>query len=201
MNGYRLLTCLAAATVVAIPATAMAQGGVPSLNTPPSGPGTEARPATPRHGEHLVEGVQAGGQLGAGFTDTYGFGLGARIGYTFLHGVYVGGAITHYFGNSVDTVTGTESAHATFFGGEAGYSLYPDVHWELRPYVFLGPSWITTVQSGTGFKESRTRLAFQPGVLVAYHFGNVFLTGEGKFHVTPDPTAFTLLAGAGVGFR
>jgi hypothetical protein len=199
MNGYRVLTCLAAATVLAIPVTAAAQGGAPSLNTPPAGPGTEARPGTPSRPPNIVEGWQGAVQLGGGFTDTYGFALGARAGYTFLHGVYVGGAVTHYFGNSVDTVTGTQSAHATFLGGELGYEFYPTMHWEIRPYVFFGPSWITTVQPGSGFTESRTRLALQPGALVAYHFSNVFISAEAKVHATPDPTALTLLAGAGIG--
>jgi len=201
MNGYRLLTRLAAAAIVVVPVTAAAQGGAPSLNTPPSGPGTETRPATPRRPQYVEEGWTGAVQLGGGFTNTYGVGLGARAGYTFHQGVYAGGAVSYYFGNSVDTATGTNRAHATFLGGEVGYAFYPTAHWEVRPYVFFGPAWIRTVQEVTGFTESRARFAFQPGALVAYHFGNVFLTGEGKWHITPDPAAFTLLAGAGIGFE
>jgi hypothetical protein len=194
MNVSRLLTTALAVTALA-PASASAQ----SINTPPYGPGTEARPPTRRSSERVVEGWQASAQLGGGFTDTYGVGLGARLGYTLSPGVYVGGAVTHYFGNSVNTAVGNESAHATFFGGEVGYEFYPGSRWELRPYVFVGPSWIRTASlAGT---DSKTRLALQPGALVAYHFGNFFVSGEGKVHATPDPTAFTLLAGAGVGFQ
>jgi hypothetical protein len=199
MNVYRMLTFLAAASVASgVSATASADS---SLRDPPSGPGTEAMPGTRYHREHVVEGFQIGAQLGAGFTDPYGLGLGGRVGYTFLHGVYLGGAVTHYFGNTVDTPTGSESAHATFLGGELGYAFFPSWRWELRPYVFLGPSWITTVNPDTFTVVSKTQLAVQPGVLVAYHFGDVFLSAEGKFHVAPDPTAFALLGGVGIGLE
>jgi len=198
MNVYRLLTCLTVSALV--PTTASAQGKIPSVNTPPTGPGTEARAATPR-GEHIVEGFQGGAQLGSGFTDTYGFGMGARVGYTFLRGLYVGGAVSHYFGKSVDTLAGSESAHATFFGGEIGYEFYAARRWEVRPYAFVGPAWITTVEANPFVRESKTRLALQPGLLVGYHFGNVFLSAEGKVHATPEPSALTVMAGAGLGFQ
>jgi hypothetical protein len=197
MSVYRLLTVMAAAAVIPVTAS---KASAETVYAAPSGPGTEARPASRYHSEHIVEGFQGAVQLGSGFSDPYGLGLGARLGYTFWHGVYLGGAVTHYFGNTVDTPEGTESAHATFVGAELGYEFYPNYHWEIRPYVFLGPSWITTIDPNTLFVQSRTDLAVQPGLLVAYHFGNVFLSGEGKIHATPDPTALTLFAGAGIGF-
>jgi hypothetical protein len=191
MNVSRLLTF--GILPMLVPATALA-----GVNTPPYGPGTEARPATGRYSAHIVEGVQASAQLGSGFTDPYGFGIGGRLGYTFLHGVYFGAAVSHYFGKSVDTAFGSESEGATFLGGELGYELYPTYRWEVRPYAFLGPSWITTV--GPFGSTTTTDLAFQPGLLLAYHFGNAFVSAEGKVHVTPEPVALTLFAGAGLGF-
>lgn len=189
MNVSRLLTLGILPWLV--PATAFAA-------PPPYGPGTEARPSTGRYSAHIVEGVQASAQLGTGFTDPYGLGIGGRVGYTFLHGVYLGGGVSHYFGKTVNTVFGNQSEGATFVGGELGYELYPTYRWEVRPYAFLGPSWITRVDSLGG--TTTTALAFQPGLLTAYHFSNWFVSAEGKVHVTPEPVALALFAGMGLGF-
>ena len=167
--------------------------------TPPYGPGTEYRPANRYHSTEIVEGLQASAQLGSGFTDPYGLGIGGRIGYTFFHGVYLGGSVSHYFGRTVDTFAGSRTEGATFLGGEVGYELYPTYRWEVRPYVFLGPSWMTTV--GPFGSTTSTALAFQPGLLTAYHFGNVFVSAEGKVHVTPEPIALAVFGGVGLGFE
>jgi len=191
---------------ISLPVVASAQ--VPSINAPPTGPGTEAPGAVP--GQQINQGPEVSGQVGAGFTDTYGLGLGARVGYTLnLSGVrtaipigaYVGGAFTYYFGHNVTTATEDQSSHAMFVGGEGGVKVFPAPHWEVRPYVFLGPAFIKKVDENPFRTETKTRFAVQPGVLGAYHFGNAFLTAEARFHVTPDPTAFTLMGGAGWGFE
>jgi len=191
MNVSRLLTL--GLVPLFIPATAFAAAD------PPYGPGTEARPRNAYHTEHIVEGLQASAQVGSGFTDPYGLGLGGRLGYTFLHGAYFGAEVSHYFGPTKSTVSGNQSEGATFFGGELGYEIYPSYRWEFRPYAFLGPAWITRVnQFGS---TTTTDLAFQPGLLLAYHFGNAFISADGKVHVTPEPVAFSLFAGAGFGFE
>jgi hypothetical protein len=147
-----------------------------------------------------LEGYEGSVQLGSGFVDTYGLGMGARVGYTFANGIYAGANATHYFGNTVTTLTGDVSAHATFVGAEGGYKLFPSTHWEVRPYVFVGPAFIRTVQQAPFASESVTRFAVQPGLLTAYHFGDAFLTAEAKVHVTPTPNALTVFGGAGMGF-
>jgi len=199
-----ILTTLTAA--ISLPVMANAQ--VPSINAPPSGPGTEAPGAVP--GQQVIQGFEGSAQVGAGFTDTYGLGLGARVGYTMnLTGVrtaipigaYVGGAITYYFGHNVTTDVQDESSHAWFLGGEGGVKIFPAPRLEVRPYVFLGPAFIKQVEDNPFRSESKTRFAVQPGLLGAYHFGNAFLSAEARFHVTPDPTAFTLMGGAGWGFE
>jgi hypothetical protein len=125
--------------------------------------------------------------------------VGGRLGYTFLHGVYFGAEVSHYFGKTVSTVSGNQSEGATFVGGELGYELYPTYRWEIRPYAFLGPAWITRVNA---FGSTTTSdLAFQPGLLLAYHFANAYISAEGKVHVTPEPVALALFAGAGIGFE
>jgi len=198
MNAYKLIAFSAAAVLA--PLTVHAQDGVPSMTARPRGPGTEARPTAPE-GVRAVEGPQASVQIGSGFTDTYGLGLGARLGYTFRSGIYAGGAVTHYFGQSVQSPVMDESSHATFVGGELGYKIFKETRWEVRPYVFVGPAFVTTINELSLVRESKTRFGVQPGLLGAYHFGNLFLSAEAKWHVTPDPAGFTLLGGAGLGFR
>ncbi len=171
-----------------------------STSARPTGPGTEAPARAQARGVRAIEGYEAGIQLGSGFTDTYGFGMGARFGYTFPVGIYAGAAVTHYFGNTVTLETGSEGAHATFVGAEGGYKVFPDRHWEIRPYVFLGPAFVRTVEDVPFRSESTTRFGIQPGLFTAYHFGDAFLSAEAKAHVTPDPTALTVMGGAGLGF-
>jgi hypothetical protein len=170
-----------------------------SINAPPAGPGTEAPRGAPA-GTRTVPGYDAAIQLGGGFTDTYGFGIGARLGYTTSMGAYIGANLIHYFGHTVDTSTGQESAHATFVGAEGGYKFFATRNWEVRPYIFAGPAFITSVDSNPFMKQSITRFAVQPGLVAAYHAGSFFVSAEGKYHVTPSPTAFTIFGGAGLGF-
>jgi hypothetical protein len=147
-----------------------------------------------------VEGYEGSIQLGSGFIDTYGFAMGARFGYTFPAGIYAGASTTYYFGNEVTLEGGSESAHAAFVGGEAGYKIFPERQWEIRPYVFAGPAFIREVQEAPFRSESKTRFGIQPGLLTAYHFGQAFLSAEAKAHITPEPTALTVVGGAGLGF-
>jgi hypothetical protein len=158
-----------------------------TIHDPPYGPGTENGPRRVGDEYRVREGAEAGAQVGAGFENPYGLGVGARLGYSFHPGVYVGAAYTHFFGAS-------PLAHADFFGGELGYKFFPTERWELRPYAFLGPAFIATEDYAT-----RTHLAFQPSLLTAYHFGAVYISAEGRGLVTPEPAAFALLGGVGIG--
>jgi hypothetical protein len=199
----RLGVLIAAAVptfVLSDPTDARAADIPKSTNAPPTGPGTEAPPFAHAHGVRAVEGYQGSLQVGTGFVDTYGIGVGGRAGYTFANGIYAGAAATYYWGNSVTTSTGDVSAHATFVGAEGGYELFPNRRWEIRPYVFVGPSWIRTVHDAPFLTESKTRFAVQPGLLAAYHFGDAYVSAEAKIHATPSPTALTVFGGAGLGF-
>lgn len=172
-----------------------------SITAPPIGAGTERPSERPAGQERMREGPEAAINVGGGFTDTYGFGLGGRVGYTLAPGLYLGGNVGYYFGHSITTAAGTESAHAMFIGAEAGYKLYPahQSRWEVRPYVLAGPSFTKTVEEAPFRSVSSTRFAFAPGVLAAYHFGNMFLSGEGRLYIT-EPGALSILAGAGMAF-
>jgi hypothetical protein len=164
------------------------------INTPPSGAGTEQQYAPGKLGIH--EGLEGGIGLGTGFSSTYGVGLEARVGYTFRQGVYAGGALQYYAGHSVNS----QSAHATFLGGELGYKVFTSRHFEIRPYVFIGPSFITQVQDNPFFVNSSTSVAVQPSVLLNYHFGNAFVGADVRWLVTPSPATLAILANGGIGF-
>jgi hypothetical protein len=193
--GLALGGALATATTMASAATAStptdpAPGG---FNTAPAGPGTEHQePGRPG----VREGVEGGVGLGTGFSSTYGIGMEARIGYTFRQGVYAGGTVQYYAGTSIDN----QSNHATFVGGELGYKVFTSRRFEIRPYVFMGPSFITQVRDNPFAKDSNTSFAVQPSVLLMYHFGHAFLGADARWLVTPTPATFALFASGGIGF-
>jgi hypothetical protein len=56
------------------------------------------------------------------------------------------------------------------------------------------------VQAIPFFIDSGTGFAVQPGVQVAYHFGNAFIGGDAHWMVTPSPNTLAILASGGVGF-
>jgi hypothetical protein len=176
-----------------LPSPARAQALPSSINTPPQGAGTEQ--VTPR-GVSMREGIEAAAAIGTGFADTYGVGFSGRVGYTLKQGVYLGGAVQQYVGHSVNG----EQAHASFVGGEAGYKIYPTEAVEIRPYVFVGPGFITQVASNPFMMVSTTNLALQPGVVGMYHFGSAFIGGDAHVMLVPAPNTLAVLASGGIGF-
>jgi hypothetical protein len=186
---------LAAGFVLAVlPSPARAQQLPSSINTPPSGAGTEQVTAK---GQVIIrEGVEAAAALGTGFADTYGLGFAGRVGYTFRQGVYAGGAVQYFVGHTVNG----QQAHASFVGGEAGYKFFPTEALEIRPYAFLGPAFITQVASNPFTTISKTDLALQPGVVAMYHFGSAFIGGDAHVMVIPSPNTLAVLASGGLGF-
>ena len=129
-------------------------------------------------------GVEMSGYAGVG----YGVGVGGRIGGTMDSGVYLGGAFTYYTQN------------ATFVGGELGYKFWPGYRWELRPYVFMGPAFLRVGNEGFGRRADQPEVVFgfQPGFLAAVHFGQAYISGEGRVYVAPNPGALAFLGGVGV---
>lgn len=177
----------------------LAMGAFPrsahAMATEPTGPGTEQEsPAGKREG--VRPGLEVSGALGTGFSETYGFGFEARIGYTLPVGVYLGGQVQAFYGESV----ADERAHAAFFGGELGYKLFPLAPLELRPYVFAGPAFITQVNENPASLRSKTSFAVQPGALALYHMGPAFVGADFRVLATPSPFGVTLMGSVGVGF-
>lgn len=182
-----------AAGAVAFTGSSAADAAYPNATTGPSGPGTEVVDAQGRVvGMHA--GWEAAGALGTGFAGTYELGLAGRVGYTFNFGMYVGGDAQGYWGNSF----GSQTAHATFFGGELGYKLFVLRPVEVRPYVFAGPAFISQV--GSSGDNSHTGFAVQPGVLLEGHFGRAFIGADAHFLTTPGPVSLALMGTAGAGF-
>jgi hypothetical protein len=164
----------------------------------PAGPGTEQIDAAGRR-EGVVPGWEASGMLGSGFSDTYGFGIGGRVGYTLPVGVYLGGQLQAYWGQDNSGQTG----HATFVGGEVGYKIFPLEALsglEVRPYVFGGPAFISESQSNFPYIKSKTGFAVQPGTLALLHLGPAFLGADFHLLATPSPFGAALLGSAGAGF-
>jgi hypothetical protein len=203
MGTTHVQTCVAlavGAALVAMPAMASAQTTPPptepapgGFNTPPAGPGTERH--EPYRAPGVREGLEGGVGLGTGFSSTYGVGMEARLGYTFRNGIYGGGSLQYYAGTS----TNNQSNHATFFGGELGYKVFTSKRFEVRPYVFMGPSFITQVRDNPFFVDSSTSFAVQPSALLLYHFGRAFLGVDGRWLVTPSPATFSVFVSGGVG--
>ena len=141
-------------------------------------------------------GLEVNGGLGTGFSSTYGISYEARLGYTFPVGVYVGGQVQAFYGQSVNDVR----SHATFFGAEGGYKFFPLRYpIELRPYLFVGPAFITQVRDD-GSVNSKTGFAVQPGAMALYHLGPAYLGADFRFLAEPGPFAVSLYGMAGIGF-
>jgi hypothetical protein len=203
-NYVRTCIVLAAGAALAVMSTAAFAATQPTatepapegLNTPPTGPGTER--VAPGRPPYVRPGIEGGVGLGTGFSSTYSVGMEARVGYTFRNGIYGGGALQYFAGTSI----ANQSNHATFIGGELGYKVFTDRHFEIRPYFFLGPSFITQVRSLNNIVavDSSTSFAVQPSVLLMYHFGQAFVGADGRWLVTPSPATFAVFASGGIGF-
>jgi len=137
-------------------------------------------------GSGIHQGLQLEGNVGTGFNDPYNLGFGGRLGYTTGPGIYLGANAEHFTGSSA-----ASSPQTTLVGGEAGLKIFPTYHLEVRPYAFAGAD----IPS-----NANTQFAFAPGAVAAYHFGPAFIDVDGRYFMTPSPTTFMLLGGAGLGF-
>lgn len=190
----RRLSALTIAVAVSVPGAAFAQAFPTSINEPPRGPGTEQSEIYRTPSERVHPGWEVGVQAGAGI----GFGLGARAGYSFVPGIYLGGSFTHFFGSNIDTLHGQDSESQTIVGGEIGYKIYPLPRVELRPFILAGAGSFAELTT-QGFVENSWKFTIDPAFLVAYHIGNFFLSAEGRVQVAPSPAHFALLGGIGLG--
>jgi len=176
--------------------SAMAQSVPKSINEPPRGPGTEAKPGIMPAPERVEPGWEVSGQVGGGL----GFGLGARAGYTIDYGFYLGGSFTHFWGSTVDTVNGDQRTSRNLFGGDIGYKMFFFTKaLEVRPFVFLGADFFHENHPETRTVSSETGFAVHPSALVAYHIGPAFVSAEMRLMVTPTPIHVSAFGGVGMG--
>ena len=158
------------------------------------GPGTEQTPPEPHGGLGIAPGLEVSAGIGTGFGGTYGLGYEGRVGYTLPINLYLGGQVQAFYGQgAVD-----QKAHAAYFGGEVGYKIFPIHPVELRPYLFLGPAFITQVDTNPTTATSKTGFAVQPGILGVYHIGPAFVGADFRFLATPSPFGVTLQGTAGL---
>jgi hypothetical protein len=191
----RTLSFAVALATLLAGASAGAQDLPTSIDENPRGPGTE-RPWLERNpAVRLRPGWEAAGQIGGGI----GLGVGARAGYSFVEGVYLGGSLMHFFGPSVDTLVGSDNESQTIFGADLGYKLYPRLDVELRPFLFTGVGFFNRFNENVRIVDQSFELTVSPAFLAAYHFGNAFLSAESRLQVAPAPVRFALLAGIGMG--
>jgi hypothetical protein len=188
--GVPIALCLAGVVAQSSTSHAATLVGPP----PPTGAGVEKGEGGMKEG--VAPGWEASGALGTGFSDTYGLGIAGRVGYTLPVGVYLGGQVQAYWGQS----TGGQTGHATFVGADVGYKLFPFEALEVRPYVFGGPAFISQSIDSAPFVKSKTGFAVQPGALTVVHMGPAFVGADFHFLATPSPFGVALLGSAGAGF-
>jgi hypothetical protein len=191
----RRSSAIAFAAALSVPAAAQAQPLPNSINEPPRGPGTEQAEGYQAPGERIRPGWEAGAQVGGGI----GIGVGARGGYTFRQGLYLGGSFTYFFGPNVTTIVGNDRESQAVFGGDFGIKLFPKPDVELRPYIFAGIGIFDQLNQNIDIVDTSTDFTVWPGFLAAYHFGNAYISGESRLEVAPTPIHFALLAGLGLG--
>jgi hypothetical protein len=185
------------ATVLAIAgqSTAWAQDLPKSINEPPRGPGTEAKPTLAPVEGRVTPGWEASGQIGGG----HGFGLGARAGYTHDRGIYFGASYTHFWGSSIATIDGDQRTSQNIFGGDLGYKVFVfDRRLELRPFVFLGANFRNEERPENRTVASDTGFAMHASGLAAYHIGPAFVSGEVRLMITPTPVQVAAFGGVGL---
>jgi hypothetical protein len=138
----------------------------------------------PEHRIHPGPEVDAG--VGMGFSDQHSLNFGGRVGYTTSPGIYMGADLQHYIGR-----VSAGSPHLTLVGGDVGLKLFPTQNLEIRPYGFAG---VAIPGSGSA------KLALDPGILAAYHFGRAFVDVDARYLATPGPTGPIVTGGGGVSF-
>jgi hypothetical protein len=152
-------------------------------------------------------GWSVAGLLGLGFTNFYGFGLGARGGYTLPNHVYLGGTLVYSFG---------WSGYGSFFTGfEGGYDIEagPLI---VRPYGGVGPIWVTfpgciyttqvvngvVISNGCAGSGNYTAayFAFWAGGTLMYPIQHWFVGGDLRFLITGYQASGALMGTGGYQF-
>lgn len=154
--------------------------------------------------------IELGGKLGYATNpngdlpyNPLGFGVGARGGVEFLHGIYAGLSGMYYFGGSQDLPpNGSVSSHAFLLGVEGGYGFHFSIL-TIRPQLGLGN--VSFGSSGTvagvDVSSSDSHIYLQPGVTGLVSVGLLYLGADASLLVIPgvsqgngDSKTYTSLA-------
>src|SRR5690606_5628792 len=186
MNVWKWPTPATAAAVFLASATASAQEAA-----------TAGKPS-------VGAGIRYGLEMNEGDSNPWGFGLGARGGYTLDFGLYVGGAFEYYFGDSEDFGGGNEvSFNIWQLMAEVGYDVGLGDQLVLRPKagVRLASLGGEVCIQGTCASDSESNLLLAPGVEFQYVGDGFFVGAEARYDfIFADPeTANALVLGASGG--
>lgn len=150
-------------------------------------------------------GISGAANLGFGLGDSYGVGLGARLGYTLPARVYLGGAFGYHVGQTMEN-QGVSIANKTWFvGPEAGYDVGIG-RFILRPVVGLGLAFknqdfsgppAAVAAAGVDTSETNTRVYVAPGVHLNYPIGNFFVGADSRAMLMSGNSTITFMGAVG----
>ena len=145
-------------------------------------------------------GVSFGATLGLGTQDTYGFGVGAKAGYTLPNRLYFGGVGAYHIGNQTEALGNTITNKTWFVGPEAGYDIGVSKV-ILRPALGIGLAFRNQTANGTGLanagNQTDTRLYIAPGASIIAPIGNFFVGGDARVMFTTKETNLGVYAVGG----
>jgi hypothetical protein len=150
-------------------------------------------------------GISGAANLGFGFGDSYGLGLGARLGYTLPARVYLGGLFGYYLGNTAETQGIDIKNKSWHVGGEVGYDVGIG-RFLLRPVLGVGVAFrnqrfdappAAVAAAGVDATETDTRVFVSPGVSLNYPIGNFFVGADSRAMLMSGNSTLTLLGAVG----
>jgi hypothetical protein len=198
----------AAPAAPASPSTSQPGAPAPSPSSSPARASTDtAGEARPGDEEERGKAFLVAPLMGFG-SNHFGFGLGARAGYTLPQNVYVGGTFMYHLGSSYGYggLGGVDvSTHVLYPAGEVGYDFHVGPV-TIRPYAGVGIAFLTASSTIAGQSASSTdsSLLIYPGATAHWNIprSDFFVGGDTRIAVLTrggDPS-FGLYATAGLKF-
>lgn len=205
MKPAKLLGLVVGTSLVLASTAALA--APPAAAPPAAAPADKAPGASAADEEDNGKAFLAAPLMGFG-SNHYGFGLGARAGYTFPQKVYVGGTFMYHFGSTYGygAFGGADvSTHLLYPAGEVGYDFHVGPV-TIRPYAGVGIAFVTASSTLAGESTSATdsSLLLYPGATAHWNIPRTdfFVGGDTRMAILTrggDPS-FGLYATAGLKF-
>ncbi len=144
-------------------------------------------------------GVSMGANLGVGLGEAWGFGFGARGGYTLPMRLYFGGMAGYHVGTSSETL-GVKSSQRTWYTGpEVGYDLGVG-RVLVRPVLGLALAFnrreVNTAVSANS--DTDTKVYAAPGASIIVPVGNFYLGADSRALIANSNPTITFMGAAGV---